>query len=1637
MVEQQNSLKLSVEKPELNYVSQETVPAEVETRIPNIQQRFFFHELMRDSNKRRHYIVEDIEVDPATLPDPEAPLFYYLRQDKFDNPREFEHAKRYYNKIYEYCKTVYAKSDIVRLNYVYDYTDEKENYYEIVTILDYGEADRIDIESISTNHINKFLKNVCLLLTELNSFDAIYNGNIFLKNIILVDGELKLSGFKPLYLEDDAGEGDWKIELAKRHGPFRLDLYLMGLLWLTFLNIKLQKIIPKEAELVDVVRNVKRIVMDLPDDKRMEIITKLIDIDKYPDLTLEEVILDFDEYYILENIKIEESTVNNRQTVPFDSASSKKYKSPYKEEDVIGDMDSEGEIEKIDKKESKPNLFKKSLKDSEINNNVSVQDDKATARMFNSNEREDLVNIDGRDFTLKDKGSVNEQQDQIMIRNGQDSIFGGGEQKEQLNRKATDPTHLKFVSGSKADEKHRSLKISDDNTNNSLQIDSGAIRKLKSDANFVNVKIREELSSEVIEDEKNQESENKSEGTSHPNYSFQNNHFSENEAKWMSKDLKVPQAETEQTEEPVLLLKESDQKKNPRISFEFENNNVNQVSLLSKKSEEKNASYFTHEESEVIDTRRISKDNRKLFSKENSENKSDDLKRVKEEDEVSDDDEDSVKNDFEIELAEEDLKSEEDEKIYRESLKKESFELEELSKTIENDIIRTSFSRQKQQTLKDQQAPLQSIEPIVEERSRRSLRLQNIQPVKLEEPPKKKIKLKSANKKKKFKKQPVYTKNGYLNEWDEELARENKEKESSEFIKQEMKLVEARLRRENAEKRQRQLEKMMIKDDERRLEEQILRDRIDRVLQEKLEQKEKKKREERRLQREKSQELEAKKLKKTKNTTSAYLRRSVSKGRRLNRSYSRSTSNLKSAEKIDENFKRINTDMKKKLKMSSMEARNKLFTYNNKLTNKNVSYKDLLEKPDTHLNPKPKIQVKGKRKRKQFIPEEEDSDKDSYDNFPGFETHQKEISKSKDKNVKDLIYERRKQGNNTKSKDNEQALKINTQKPEKVERIRKQFKPFKSIVSDKNQESDQKIDIQIAQDMHGQPIAKNEFVQKKIETRNEPFKRKIKTKKASIEQRNNTKRSVDRLSDKKRSVDRFSDTRMSADRISIRSKDKIGFVRKVSAHEKIDRGSIRAIKTKLNSFEEEQKIQQAHGMGLVDTISRESEELDIDITNKTTFIKANETRVEYEVAVRRSRDRKQNPSFNTKAQRKRSNRRSSSYQGQEQIFNDNLDKCKDLIENGKYKEASKKLEQLLKEVNKVEQKLEIYSLLGTLHIKNDDYAKSILYLKKQVNCLEKNTDVENRDTKLKGALMTLAVCQIKAKRFFNAQESLEHNIFNNKQNVPAGYFNLMGDVYNNVGLYDDAYDIYRQQFKQMTSKRMNEASLQGFYNLISKMVIVLNTAGNNEEIIRLYKEVLGMTDKLARVNNTLDSGIRMDHDIQENVVASIVGVLMGKKNRTMTSFVLSDIINNETIDYDNLDDEDRLRFIDFYLNFALYLKGKENYGGHKQVYINYLEEAHRILKKCEKDDLTLKKELFIVFNKGLYFLSEKQYSKARTCFERSLSIYHTYMPEPDDELFTILYNIAVSLYKLKEYKDCPYFFEKIRELGCKDINIGR
>lgn len=169
-----------------------------------------------------------------------------------------------------------------------EYEDPNKEDFEVVIVLEFGETDRIDVSQIENSHVNKFMKNVSVLLGELKTQLFRSHGNIKLKNITLRDKNLKMSGYKPIY--DDGVSSFWKMEIVRKVGPFRLDLFLLGCLWIEFLGYKLDEYFSEKQSYKTMIKSIREILAEVEKQEResnLSMLNKLLDIEKFPDYQIE------------------------------------------------------------------------------------------------------------------------------------------------------------------------------------------------------------------------------------------------------------------------------------------------------------------------------------------------------------------------------------------------------------------------------------------------------------------------------------------------------------------------------------------------------------------------------------------------------------------------------------------------------------------------------------------------------------------------------------------------------------------------------------------------------------------------------------------------------------------------------------------------------------------------------------------------------------------------------------------------------------------------------------------------------------------------------------------------------------------------------------------------------------------------------------------------------------------------------------------------------------------------------------------------------------------------------------------------------------------------------------------------------
>ena len=241
-----------------------------------------------------------------------------------------------------------------------------------------------------------------MLLLDLKAKQDLYHGNISIKNIVLFEDELKISGFKPIFVHNPEFR-NWKTELVQKTSHYRLDLYMIGLIWLRFLGSRLEEIHKENISFDDFSKIINERYHDLSEDKKTNIVEKLLGVEESPNLNLDDAILLFDEYFVLESQQMRE----------IQRTGSNKIKNDTLNRNSISDVGRGSYFNSRDSYDQENNLFTRNINDSAIDNMTFKEE------FPNLNEDDNLKAEN--DFTIRDDHTF-VHKDTITNRNMHDSL---------------------------------------------------------------------------------------------------------------------------------------------------------------------------------------------------------------------------------------------------------------------------------------------------------------------------------------------------------------------------------------------------------------------------------------------------------------------------------------------------------------------------------------------------------------------------------------------------------------------------------------------------------------------------------------------------------------------------------------------------------------------------------------------------------------------------------------------------------------------------------------------------------------------------------------------------------------------------------------------------------------------------------------------------------------------------------------------------------------------------------------------------------------------------------------------------------------------------------------------------------------
>jgi hypothetical protein len=281
----------------------EVVDVQIVSSIAEVSKRYAFHDVIRSSSGfSNHFIVEDFDL-PLEEELEETLTLFYLRQSFFTDKEEYLAAKGYYQRLLSYSSSKFVKSEFQTMNSMYFNESEARGFYEIVEVFGYGEADQIDVQRIEPVQIDQFIKSIIMLLMDCKTMFNLHHSNISLSNIVLTGGELKISGFKSRHVVDGVSYS-WKASIIGSLGPEKLDLFLIGALWMTFLGkTEVEELIKSTMDVHQLIESVNKVFAAMDDFEKKYIVSDLLDLKSFKITCLSELVSELDQFTLLKNVQ--------------------------------------------------------------------------------------------------------------------------------------------------------------------------------------------------------------------------------------------------------------------------------------------------------------------------------------------------------------------------------------------------------------------------------------------------------------------------------------------------------------------------------------------------------------------------------------------------------------------------------------------------------------------------------------------------------------------------------------------------------------------------------------------------------------------------------------------------------------------------------------------------------------------------------------------------------------------------------------------------------------------------------------------------------------------------------------------------------------------------------------------------------------------------------------------------------------------------------------------------------------------------------------------------------------------------------------------------------------------------------------
>jgi len=246
-----------------------------------------------------------------------------------------------------------------------------------------------------------------------------------------------------------------------------------------------------------------------------------------------------------------------------------------------------------------------------------------------------------------------------------------------------------------------------------------------------------------------------------------------------------------------------------------------------------------------------------------------------------------------------------------------------------------------------------------------------------------------------------------------------------------------------------------------------------------------------------------------------------------------------------------------------------------------------------------------------------------------------------------------------------------------------------------------------------------------------------------------------------------------------------------------------------------------------------------------------------------------------------------------------------------------------------------------------------------------------------------------------------------------------------------AREAYLAEIKHMLTKEPRLPVILKVYQLVGKILETYRMEKDKMGPAAFYQTVESQLGKISKLYQKLDKTATKPYEgVMDLIVMRFLAFGFENKNWGLMNFVLEKALKNKTLSAPaDLNPTYRDDLCKYALAVCDYLKGKPNFGGFERNYNAYMNLADELVGTAEVTVESLKMNLILLFNRGVFLMQRKEAPEARAAFGECFDILKKIFDLDAPSVFQLIDRMAKTLLRSKDFENAAFFYEEFKRLG--------